>query len=410
MVGRKIHWGPVWGGKDSASERYIFTQLNKITRTIFPANDDNVLNYLNDDGEMVEPIYYAPIVPVILINGSKGIGTGFSTDIMSYNPLQIIDYLNNKLKGISNDGVDDFMPYYEGFKGTISKITDAKFLIKGVYEKVGPDKIRVVELPVGHWTEDFKELLEGLIETKVDKDGKKNQQIVKDYDDLSKDTNVDFTITFMNGRLDELEGVVGENGCNGVEKMLKLYTTNTTTNMHLFDADDKLQKYNNVTEIIETYYGVRLNLYQERKNHMIIAFENELVLLSNKTKYIKEVLDGTIDLRKKKREEVTEMLAKKGFDKMDDDGDYKYLVKMPMDSVTEENVEKIMKDKAIKESELDKLKKTTINQMWLSELEKLKEQYIEYQEGRRRLCECLTVSKKSVKNASKPKTHIKKSK
>ena len=94
---------------------------------------------------------------------------------------------------------------------------------------------------------------------------------------------------------------------------------------------------------------------------MIIAFENELVLLSNKTKYIKEVLDGTIDLRKKKREEVTEMLAKKGFDKMDDDGDYKYLVKMPMDSVTEENVEKIMKDKAIKESELDKLKKTTIN-------------------------------------------------
>ncbi|MDA9072420.1 toprim domain-containing protein [bacterium] len=362
------------GGKDSASERYIFTQLNKITRTIFPANDDNVLNYLNDDGQLVEPIYYAPIVPVILINGSKGIGTGFSTDIMCYNPLQIIDYLNNKLKGISNEGVDDFIPYYEGFKGTITKITDAKFLIKGVYEKVGTDKIRVVELPVGHWTEDFKELLEGLIETKTDKDGKKNQQIVKDYDDLSKDTNVDFTITFMTGQL------------------------------------DKLQKYNNVTEIIETYYGVRLNLYQERKNHMIIAFENELVLLSNKTKYIKEVLDGTIDLRKKKREEVTEMLVKKGFDKMDDDGDYKYLVKMPMDSVTEENVEKIMKDKAIKEDELDKLKKTTINQMWLVELEKLKEQYIEYKEGRRRLCECLPVSKKSAKNVSKPKTLVKKSK
>lgn len=396
------------GGKDSASERYIFTQLNKITRTIFPANDDNVLNYLNDDGQLVEPIYYAPIVPVILINGSKGIGTGFSTDIMCYNPLQIIDYLNNKLKGFSNEGFDDFIPYYEGFKGTITKITDAKFLIKGVYEKVGTDKIRVVELPVGHWTEDFKELLEGLIETKTDKDGKKNQQIVKDYDDLSKDINVDFTITFMNGQLDKLEGVVGENGCNGVEKMLKLYTTNTTTNMHLFDADDKLQKYNNVTEIIETYYGVRLNLYQERKNHMIIAFENELVLLSNKTKYIKEVLDGTIDLRKKKRQEVTEMLVKKGFDKMDDDGDYKYLVKMPMDSVTEENVEKIMKDKAIKEDELDKLKKTTINEMWLVELEKLKEQYIEYKEGRRRLCEGMTVAKKSAKNGTNAKKVVKK--
>lgn len=397
------------GGKDSASERYIFTQLNKITRTIFPANDDPVLNYLNDDGQLVEPIYYAPIVPVILINGSKGIGTGFSTDIMCYNPLQIIDYLNNKLMGISNDGYDDFIPYYEGFKGTITKITDAKFLIKGVYEKDGPDKIRVTELPVGHWTEDFKELLEGLIETKVDKDGKKNQpSVIKDYDDLSKDTNVDFTITFMKGQLDQLEGIVGENGCNGVEKILKLYTTNTTTNMHLFDADDKLQKYNNVTEIIETYYEVRLNLYQTRKTHMIIALENELVLLSNKTKYIKEVLDGTIDLRKKKREEVTEMLVKKGFDKMDDDGDYKYLVKMPMDSVTEENVEKIMKDKAVKEAELDKLKKTTINQMWLSELEKLKEQYIEYKEGRRRLCEGVTVAKKSAKNGTNAKKVVKK--
>ena len=397
------------GGKDSASERYIFTQLNKITRTIFQANDDPVLNYLNDDGQLVEPIYYAPIVPVILINGSKGIGTGFSTDIMCYNPLQIIDYLNNKLKGISNDGFDDFIPYYEGFKGTISKISDAKFLIKGVYEKVAPDKIRVVELPVGHWTEDFKELLEGLIETKVDKDGKKNQpSVIKDYDDLSKDTNVDFTITFMKGQLDQLEGIVGENGCNGVEKILKLYTTNTTTNMHLFDADDKLQKYNNVTEIIETYYEVRLNLYQTRKTHMIIALENELVLLSNKTKYIKEVLDGTIDLRKKKREEVTEMLVKKGFDKMDDDGDYKYLVKMPMDSVTEENVEKIMKDKAVKEAELDKLKKTTINQMWLLELEKLKEQYIEYKEGRRRLCEGVTVAKKSAKNGTNAKKVVKK--
>ena len=276
------------GGKDSASERYIFTQLNKLTRTIFPAADDNVLKYLNDDGILVEPVFYAPIIPMILINGSKGIGTGFSTDIMCYDPLQIIQYLKNKLQNI--DDVIQFNPYYEGFKGTITKINDEKFLIKGLYEKITNDKIKVTELPVGFWTEDFKELLEELIEPSAGKDGKKLPSIIKDYDDMSKDTNVEFTITFMKGKLEELESSKADYDCNGLEKILKLYTTNTTTNMHLFNAEDTLQKYNNIPDIINAYYDVRLNLYQQRKIYMINALEKELLTLTNKAKYIVENL------------------------------------------------------------------------------------------------------------------------
>ena len=372
------------GGKDSASERYIFTQLNKITRSIFPEADDNVLEYLNDDGTIVEPIFYAPIIPMVLVNGSKGIGTGFSTDIMCYNPLQIIEYLRNRLIGIIDDDME-FIPYYEGFQGQITKISTDKFLIKGVYQKVGPDKIKVTELPVGYWTEDFKELLEELIEPTPGKDGKKSSAVVKDYDDMSKDTNIDFTITFAKGKLEELEQISLDHGCNGVEKLLKLYTTNTTTNMHLFDGDDILQKYEKVTEIIDAYYEVRLKLYGSRKEYMINALEKELVMLSNKARYIQENLEGTIDLRKKKREEVNEMLSVKGYDQIDNDENYKYLVKMPMDSVTEENVEKLLKDKATKEAELEKIKVTTVHQMWKSELETLKEQYLEYKEERARL-------------------------
>jgi len=371
------------GGKDSASERYIFTQLNKITRSIFPAADDNVLEYLNDDGLSVEPIYYAPIIPMVLVNGSKGIGTGFSTDIMCYNPLQIIEYLQNKLLFIEDD--IEFIPYYEGFKGHISKISDEKFLIKGVYETVGVDKIKVTELPVGYWTEDFKELLESLIDPGVDKEGKKIAAIIKDYDDMSKDTNVDFTITFMKGKLEELEASKSADyGCNGVEKLLKLYTTNTTTNMHLFDASDTLHKYEKVSEIIDAYYEVRLKLYETRKSYLIDALEKDLVLLSNKAKYIQENLDGTIDLRKKKKEQVVIMLAEKGYAKIDDD-EYKYLIKMPMDSVTEENVDKLLKDKSSKETELNIIKNTTLHKMWKSELDVLKEQYVEYKDLRTRL-------------------------
>jgi len=385
------------GGKDSASERYIFTQLNPITRSIFPSSDDAILEYLNDDGLSVEPIYYAPIIPMVLVNGSKGIGTGFSTDIMCYNPLQIIQYLKNKLLYIEDEELE-FIPYYEGFKGTISKISDDRFLIKGKYEKIGIDRIKVTELPVGYWTEDFKELLEQLIEPGNDKEGKKIQSLVKDYDDMSKDTNVDFTITFTKGALEELEAGKGEYGCNGLEKVLKLYTTNTTTNMHLFDANDTLQKYTKISEIIDAYYETRLKLYQVRKDHMISALEKDLVLLSNKAKYIKENLEDTIDLRKKKKEEVIKMLQDKGYDTMDDDEEYKYLVKMPMDSVTEENVEKLLKDKTLKENELEVVKNTTIHKMWLKELDNLSNIYIEYKTHRERLMngEDTKVSKKKV--------------
>jgi len=397
------------GGKDSASERYIFTQLNKITRTLFPQSDDAILKYVDDDGLLVEPIYYAPIIPMVLVNGSKGIGTGFSTDIMCYNPLDIIEYLKCKLTDTQNLNdtaasihVSEFIPYYEGFKGTIVKLSNGKFLIKGTYEKLGQDKIRITELPIGYWTENFKELLEELIEPSQGKDGKKVSPAIKDYDDMSKDTNVDFVITFAKGMLDTLEAEKFENDCNGVYKLLKLSTTNTNTNMHLFNAEDKLKKYEKVEEIIDDYYVTRLEMYGTRKQHMIQDIEKELVLLTNKAKYITEVLEGTIDLRKKKKEQVVQLLKDKMYDIVENDDDYKYLTKMPMDSVTEENVEKLYKEQGNKQNELTKIQTTTVCEMWRSELDILKEQYLEYKEERERLMsgEETKTKKKVVKTSN----------
>ena len=389
------------GGKDSASERYIFTCLNRITRTLFPVTDDPILQYLNDDGLLVEPLFYAPIIPMVLINGSKGIGTGFSTDVMCYNPLDIIHYLKCKLSLTSSEDDYEFIPYYEGFKGSIQKISEGKFMIKGSYSKIGPDKIRVTELPVGYWTEDFKELLENLIEPGVDKDGKKITPVIKDYNDMSRDTNVDFDIVFAKGKLDELESNKLDHGCNSVEKLLKLFTTNTTSNMHLFDAEDKLKKYEKIEHIIDDYYTTRLKLYQTRKDYMIAALKKELMILANKAKYIKEILEGTIDLRKKKTDEVTTMLKENNYDTVDND--YKYLTKMPMDSVTEENVDKLNRDHENKVTELENVKNTTINQMWINELEAFKEEYLEYKETRERIMNGLDGSEKSGASKTKKK-------
>ena len=369
------------GGEDSASERYIFTQLNQITRAIFSKHDDAILEYLNDDGTPVEPRFYAPVIPMILVNGSKGIGTGFSTDIMCYNPLQIIGYIKSKLSGLNVS--DIFVPFYEGFQGKIEKIgLTNKFLIKGRYERVGPDKIRVTELPVGFWTENFKEHLEGLIEPGLDKDGKKIVPQVKDYDDMSKDTTVDFTITLQKGKVEELEAIQLEHGCNALEKLFKLYTTSSTSNMHLFDSEDKLKKYDTVEEIIDDYYEVRMSMYSERKAYLIDTLEKELVVLSNKARYIQELLDGTIDLRKKKKDEIVDMLQKKAYDIINDDNDFKYLIKMPMDSVSEENVEKLNREHQDKSDELQRIKETTEKQMWLCELEYLEKEYIKYKAER----------------------------
>ena len=370
------------GGKDSASERYIFTQLNKITRILFSDADDKILSYLNDDGLLVEPIYYAPIIPMVLVNGSKGIGTGFSTDIMCYNPSQIIQYIKNKLIAATESSATEFTPYYEGFKGTIQKISqEGKYLFKGKYEKLASDKIRVTELPVGYWTDDFKEYLESLTET-VDKNGKKINPVVKEYDDMSKDTTVDFVVTLHKGKLAELEAIQLDHGCNGLEKQFKLFTTNNSSNMHLFDAHDKLKKYEKVQEIIDDYFVTRIELYQKRRDYLIGALTQDLMLLSNKSRYITELLEGSIDLRRKKKEEVIQMLKDKNYNIVNQDDEYKYLVKLPMDSVTEENVARLNKEHADKVAELEYVKTTTTSQMWLKELDVLEKEYSKYREAR----------------------------
>jgi DNA topoisomerase-2 len=401
------------GGKDSASERYIYTYLNKLTRCIFPEADDKILKYLDDDGYPVEPIYYVPIIPMLLVNGSKGIGTGFSTDIMCYNVLDIIQYIESKLKTNPLDlpnivseanTLNTIRPYYQGFTGTITKLNPQKYLIKGRYEKINDNTIRVIELPVGFWTDDFKEHLEYLIEgppkekeTKESKDKEKDgakssktktsgktktsaksqkQNMIKDYIDLSTDVNVDVTISFNTGVLDELIHSVDDNGCNGLEKLLKLYTTQSTTNMHAFDSKERLKKYESVEEIIDDFYNVRYEFYDIRKNNQIDLLNKELVYLSNKAKYISEILSDTLDLRKKKKDEIITILKEKEYDIVDDDEDYKYLVKMPMDSVSEENITKLMNDKNHREQELEILKNKSISEIWLEELENLKNEYL----------------------------------
>lgn len=357
------------GGKDSASERYIFTQLNTITRYIYRKEDDAVLEYLKDDGFPVEPMFYVPIIPMILVNGGKGIGTGFSTDILSYSVDNLISYLQRKLKGESTEDIV-FRPQYKGFTGTCQEMEGRKYIAKGTYQKLNDKKVRITELPIGHWTDDFKQHIENLME--ADKN-KKNKAFVKDYNDMSTDTTVDIEIT-LNEPIDE--SLDSSNMYNNFEKLMKLYTSLSTNNMHLFNDEEKLMKFDNEKEIVDSYFPVRLKYYQKRKDYMVDALQKELTLLSNKARYIQENLDGEIDLRKKKREDILEMMVARKYAVIEDDTDYKYLLKMPMDSVSAENAEKLINDRINKEADLCAIQSTTIENMWLKDLDELK-QYLD---------------------------------
>jgi DNA topoisomerase-2 len=344
---------------------------------------------------------------MVLINGSKGIGTGFSTDIMCYSPTEIIAYLKGKLCGPFADSVADcccsapetiskeFAPYYEGFSGQIVKVGEQRYLFRGIYEVVGSDKIRVTELPVGFSTDDFKELLEKLADTSlVDKGGKKIPAIVKDYDDSSTDMKVDFTISLTKGKMEELIAIQLEHGCNGLEKIFKLYNTGSSTNMHLFDAQDKLKKYETVNQIIDDYFVTRLELFLTRKEYLIKEIQKELTLLENKVRYIGELLEGTIDLRRMKKEEIRKMMGEKGYAVLDEDSDFKYLIKLSMDSVSDENVAKLQQDYKQKQQDLADILGKSPETMWLDELIILEQEYAEYKVGRERLMSGVVVDKK----------------
>ena len=211
---------------------------------------------------------------------------------------------------------------------------------------------------------------------------------------MSTDTTVDITITFSPGIVTKLLSEKGDHECNGLEKLLKLYTTKSTTNMHAFDENEKLLKFDTIMELIDHYMKVRMDHYIKRKAYQLLSLNKEASALSNKARFIGEVLENTLDLRKKKTCVVSALLKEKGYDIIDDDEDYKYLVKLPMDSVTEENVTKIMSERDRKLSELNLLKTTEEKDIWLNELSILKSEYIKCKERKE---DTISIIKKVVK-------------
>lgn len=422
------------GGKDSASPRYIFTQMSKITRKIFNKEDDEILTHLIDDGQQIEPKHYMPVIPMILVNGANGIGTGYSTNLPPFNITDIIHNLKvllyndsksyketddeSKLDCVNDDNDDEneytnfveMKPYYKGFKGEIEQLSINKFRTIGVFERTNDTTVTVTELPIGIWTQNYKEHLEKLQSDeniKIDKKtgkvkkSKKTKELMSYTNNLGLDNNnkkskskkktkklksteddlekINITLKFTKAKLDK--------HMKNKEKFMTTFKlvegkSTKTSNMYLFDENNRLKKYKSALDILKHFYSVRIQYYKKRYNHLLNKIKRRKNILREKIRFIKGFINDEIKILKKTDEQILDVMIEHKFMKFDDNEDndqeddimihnldsYKYLIDMSIRSLTKSKLKELRAQHKERKVEYKTLLKKSPKILWLDDL------------------------------------------
>ncbi len=330
--------GRLANGKDAAASRYIFTQLTSTALQLFDRKDLPLLNYLEDDGMIVEPSFYVPTLPMVLINGAQGIGTGFSTFIPCYNPK---DVRENLLLLMNNKTIKEMIPWYNGFLVRIEKVDDYKFETYGVF-KIEGRKVTVTELPIGESITGYKERI---------------QKMDFHVDNLSDGERVHLEFRVDTAFLKKLE--------KDPYTALKLKSSLSITNIHLFNTKGQIQKYT-IPEILQEYYQVRLDFYQKRKTYVLKQWQEEMKYMMAKIEFIKAVNLKKIHMRKQTEQQVEVYLKENKFPLKD--ASYNYLLNLPMRYMSKDQMEKLQHAIDKRKNEIDILKQKTIKELWKNDL------------------------------------------
>ncbi|KAG2160244.1 DNA topoisomerase [Suillus bovinus] len=371
------------GGKDHASARYIFTELSALSRAVFNPADAPLLTYLKEDSDWIEPEYYMPVIPLILVNGAEGIGTGWSTTIPCYNPVDIVDNLRRLMAG---EDMVTMLPWWRGFKGTIKKVGDHKYDVTGIVRKINDTTVEVTELPIHKWTQSYKAELEAMI-------GEKGDGVIKDYKEHHDNVNIHFVISMAAKDLEKAEE-------QGLTEFFKLTSKINTSNMMAFNFEGKIQKYASPEEVIEEFYPQRLAYYQKRKEYLANELQIQFERLSNQARFVKMIVDKELVVSNRKKNDLMAELRRLKFrpfpkvtkakaagetedvvqpeDEEDEaeeivkdvgTTDYDYLLGMAIWSLTKEKIEKLMQQAADKDAELLALLERKPNDLWNEDLD-----------------------------------------
>uniref|UniRef100_A0A8C5WCS0 DNA topoisomerase 2 n=1 Tax=Leptobrachium leishanense TaxID=445787 RepID=A0A8C5WCS0_9ANUR len=378
QFGTRLH-----GGKDAASPRYIFTMLSPLARLLFPSADDNLLKFLYDDNQRVEPEWYIPIIPMVLINGAEGIGTGWACKLPNYDTREIVNNVKRML-----DGLEPYpmLPNYKNFKGTIQELGQNQYAVSGEIFVVDRNTIEITELPVRTWTQVYKEqVLEPMLNG-----SEKTPALISDYKEYHTDTTVKFVVRMTEDKLAQAEAA-------GLHKVFKLQTSLTCNSMVLFDHMGCLKKYETVQDILKEFFDLRLQYYGLRKDWLMGILAAETSKLNNQARFILEKIQGKITIENKSKRDLIQMLVQKGFesdpvkawkeaqeraaeeeelqeqneDSSSDTGigsgpDFNYILNMSLWSLSKEKVDELLKQRDTKE--LNDLKRKSPSDLWKEDL------------------------------------------
>lgn len=409
------------GGEDSAAPRYLNTQLDMLNQKIFRDEDFDILEQQTEDNVKIEPVFYAPVIPMILVNGTEGIGTGYSSSVEPCNPRDI--YANLK-RIIAGEKPKAMKPWYRHFTGTIEKIDKNDFISRAKYEIINDDTIHITDLPIGVWTDNYKAFLDNLLnqgafEKKEQKKDAKNKSSVnstnktgsktkgknkssakkskflkdkskksatarvakknaiasaiKTYTENCTEIRISFTIIFHPGKLKTFI----KNG--KLEKNLKLVRALKLTNMHLFNEHGKIKKYGSYGAILKNFAKVRLDLYQKRKDYLLDKWKNEMDILKWKLKFVEAVIADEIIIHKKSTKQLNELLEHLKYPQFIF-GDkklpsYDYLTSITVGKLCTDEVKKLRELIKNKKEDIQTLESKSPSDIWDEELEEFMEAY-----------------------------------
>lgn len=351
--GGKTHY-KVTGGSDHGAPRYIYTYLEPITRKIFMDEDDTLLTQqVDDDNNPIEPVYYMPVVPMLLVNGSVGIGSGWSTNIPSYNPLDLVKWIRVWLNEDEEKEFPYLLPWWNGFKGTVEEYDDGSIYTCGILaEDKKKNTYHVTELPVGMWTNKFKLFLESL---------QTEGQLT--FDEYNEENSVHFAIHSHKNYIPSLEG---DFKC--------LYSKVQMGNMVALNSEGKAKRYNGPDEIMFEFCEERYTLYTARKKAELEKLKRQLIIDENKHRFIKEVVvEQSIKIVGVEKEDLFVELSKKKYSKVD--GKYNYLIDMPFRSVIKKNLDKLKKSIEDLKKAIKILNSKSESDLWNEDLIEFEKEY-----------------------------------
>jgi DNA topoisomerase-2 len=339
--------------KDPSASRYIYTYLSDIAKYIFRKEDEPILQEQTFEGQKIEPKYYYPIIPMVLVNGSEGLSVGFSSNINPRDPKQLIDWLEHKLKGKKYN--KEFIPYFQGYNGTIERDLSVdntiKYISKGKYIQDSLTQLTITEIPIKYNLKSYLKVLDTLCD----------KNVIKSYKDLSDNDNFKFEVRVKREFFDNKDE-------NNVLSVLKL-TESLSDNLVLLNETGTIQEFKSIEEILDLYYKVRLEAYNKRKSYNLNKLSNDLEILSQKFKFIKYVLSKKIKIDSP-IVDIIKALEDFKFIKINDS--YDYLLDMKISSLTKDKLDQLEKNIDKHKEEIEIIKNTTIEQMWLAELKELK--------------------------------------